>query len=126
MKTIKNLINISFIMALFSCTVSEKNWYEAASKLGGQSIYIKKDGSVSTRINRNISYSPKFNISDSQSADISYAAMQILYRKHSLEYKANPDYNSVYILDLRNGLKSFKEYDDIISKERKFLKKNDE
>jgi hypothetical protein len=96
--------------------VSEKGWHETASKLGGQSIYIKKDGRISAKINNKISNHPKFNIFDSRTANIGYVAMKILYKEHGLKYENSPDYNSVYILDLRSGQKNFIEYDKIIKK----------
>lgn len=111
-------MNICFIFALSSCAVSEKKWHESVSKLGGQSIYIAKDGAVSTRINNKVSNNPNLNIFDAESADSGYGALQMLYSQYGLEYKNKPDYNSVYILDMRNNRKSIGEYNKIINKEK--------
>lgn len=119
MKISQNLYLILTLFLLVSCTVSEKNWHEAASKIKSQSIYIKKDGVISAKIDNRISDDYKLNISDAGSADITYGAMRILYKEHKLEYdNFNKIDNNVFILDLRNGFKNIEEYRKIISKEK--------
>lgn len=120
MKIPKDLIRISLIIGLLaSCTVSEKNWHKAASNINGQSIYIKKDGTIIARIDDKLSDRPSLNIFDSQSSDIGYGAMKILYKEHRAEYENNSNnIRNVYILDLRNTRKSLGEYNKIISEEK--------
>lgn len=120
MKSLKKLVMASFFILISSCTVSEKNWHEAASKINGQSIYISKDGVVSANINNKLSSQPNINLFDSKSADIAYAAITLLYKKHRTEYESNSNkFTNVYILDLRDGLKNPSEYEKIISDGRK-------
>lgn len=127
MKALKNLILTYSFILLFSCTVSEKQWHESASKLGGQSIYIPENGIVSVRINNKVSSNPNLNIFDSRSADIGYAAMNMLYKQHKAEYESNPNSsNNVYILDLRNAGGGIQEYQDIIIKNSQNPEKNKE
>ena len=116
--TIKNLTLLSFLSLIMSCTINSNEWHEAASKLGKQSIYISKDGQISAKINNKISSNPKINVFDAKSADIGYASLNILYKNYKYDYIDNPDFNSVYILDLRQQAIDFKQYVKIINDQK--------
>ncbi len=119
------ILKTSFLLALFflsSCTVSEENWHEAASKIKGQSVYITKDGVISARVDDRLSSNYGLNIFDTKSADIGYSAMKLVYKQHQSEYDNSNKITNVYILDLRSSYGSLEDYKKIISKEQ--IKRN--
>lgn len=125
------------ILAFFgSLNPTESEWHEGAAKLGVQSIYIKKDGSISVRLEGESVTRPPLNVFDSKSANVGLGSMNLYYKTYmqgsSLNERklsdeelvkakqSNPNQinkNQVFILDLREGAEYGSGYYEIIEKE---------